>query len=830
MRRIGAISLLIAAILTMQAAVPGDANKLQAQAASMDSTHSNPAQSAESAAASITVLLNGQPAKLSTAPIMKQGSVYVPLRSLLTALGAEVDWDAATGDVTTTHNEQSITIRSGSDQAVVNGKPITLDRPPFQSGGITYVSVRWLNEAFGAAVKWQGSTRTVSVYYPDEQLPAVGSFEHLQSLLADASNRSPYSYIRANLLAMPTADAVMESTATANKTSTTSASTDAGGSDYSATNVQVEGVDEADVVKTDGTYIYQVNRQRILISSARPADQMKTIATLRYADGSFSPQELYVDEEHLIVIGSGSPSHLYPSTPMPMDGAAKKMIMPIMPAIQTTVAIIYDISDIASPREIRRLELEGSYLSSRKIGDSLYLISNKYLDVYGIIPYRNGQESGSSEIDESSYQPKFRDSAVHEQLTTIAYDDIRYFPGFIEPNYMLVAGVDLSSADEPMHVETFLGSGHNVYASTEHLYVAVTKIDQPEAAPAQTGEATEQESGQASDQTSNLVIIGTTAPYQQNTAIYKFSLHAGDVIYMAEGSVNGTILNQFSMDEHEGHFRIATTSGEQWGVNELKNNLYVLGDALQPVGKIEDIAPGERIYSVRFAGDRAYMVTFRTVDPLFVIDVANPSAPTILGELKIPGYSDYLHPYDENHIIGFGKDTIEVSQKDRNGNVVGVNAYYLGMKVALFDVTDVANPKELHKVNIGDRGTHSELLHNHKALLFDKEKNLLAFPVDLYEVPAGAQDHYGMPAYGTITYQGAYIYQLDPTNGFQLRGTITHMSEQELAKAGNYWYGDQRIQRILYIGDHLYTLSDAMIKANAMSDLQETGRLTLEAR
>lgn len=152
-------------------------------------------------------------------------------------------------------------------------------------------------------------------------------------------------------------------------------------------------------------------------------------------------------------------------------------------------------------------------------------------------------------------------------------------------------------------------------------------------------------------------------------------------------------------------------------------NVYILDEALKVAGRIEDIAPGERIYSVRFMGDRAYMVTFKQVDPLFAIDLKDPKAPKILGALNIPGYSDYLHPYDGNHIIGFGKDTVEK----------GSMAYYQGMKPAVFDVSDVAHPKEKFKEIIGGRGTESELLHNHKALLFDREKNLLAFPVTVME-------------------------------------------------------------------------------------------------
>lgn len=228
-------------------------------------------------------------------------------------------------------------------------------------------------------------------------------------------------------------------------------------------------------------------------------------------------------------------------------------------------------------------------------------------------------------------------------------------------------------------------------------------------------------------------------------------------------------------------------------------------------------------------GDRGYMVTFKTVDPLFVIDLKNPENPKILGSLKIPGYSDYLHPYDENHIIGFGKDTAEVAIKDSKGNVIDTAAYYQGMKIAIFDVSDVTNPVEMFTEKIGDRGTDSELLRNHKALLFSREKNLLALPVTVMEVNDKSPDpDTAIHQYGQFTFQGAYVYNIDLVGGFRLKGRITHLSDDDYLKAGSRWYGSEKnIERILYIGDTLYTLSKGMFKANALEDLKEKKSLNI---
>lgn len=296
--------------------------------------------------------------------------------------------------------------------------------------------------------------------------------------------------------------------------------------------------------------------------------------------------------------------------------------------------------------------------------------------------------------------PLYRDSTVHgESSRPVDLNKMIYDPEVVRANYLMVAGVDLERPEQEMDVTAFLGAGRTVYASSRHLYTAVTEYEagKPDAAA--------------------------------RTKIYKFALRDGKVVLTEEGEVPGRILNQFSMDEHDGWFRLATTTGEMWREDEhiSKNHLYVLDSSLRIKGKVEDMAPGERIYSVRFMGDRAYVVTYRNVDPLFVIDLADPENPHILGKLKIPGYSDYLHPYDENHLIGFGKETVVVEQKDAEGNIIGENALVQGMKISFFDITDVENPKEKFTEIIGDRGTESELLSNHKALLFDRDKTCWRF-------------------------------------------------------------------------------------------------------
>ena len=211
-------------------------------------------------------------------------------------------------------------------------------------------------------------------------------------------------------------------------------------------------------------------------------------------------------------------------------------------------------------------------------------------------------------------------------------------------------------------------------------------------------------------------------------------------------------------------------------------------------------------------GERAFMVTYRTVDPLFALDLSDPRHPKVLGELKIPGYSTYLHPYDENHLIGFGRDTEELTTIDSKGNVVSVRAVNRGLKLALFDISDMKNPKEKAVISIGDEYTDSELLHNPKALLFSKEKGFIAFPVRHY--------NYGYNSKEEEDFSGAHVYDISP-NGLKLRGVI---SQKELSKSNSrFRYYDDYIQRIIYIGDTFYSASGLGLQANDMKSLNYIG-------
>jgi len=554
-----------------------------------------------------------------------------------------------------------------------------------------------------------------------------------------------------------------------------------GSTDYSTTNIQVEGVDEADIVKSDGRYIYNFSKNRLVITDAYPIDDSEIVSKTELK--GIYPTEMFVEGDKLLLFGNYSREEVY------FQGA-----MPYRPYYYggNTIVQLYDVSDKADPKLEKEIEFDGRYLTSRLIGKNAYFVINSWPDYYPIM-----SEEGELIPQEENIIPRMVEDGVEKRIAVAT--DVLYIPPMPAESFVTIAALNLDS--EELEKETVAGSAESVFASQENIYISGRAWLAPETPVLKEVER---------------IIVGDV----EKTIINKFALDKGEIKFVGQGNVPGHILNQFSMDEYNGNFRIATTLGEVWRGPEIgeqsKNNLYVLDEEMNTIGKLEDLAPGEKIYSARFMGAKAYMVTFKKVDPLFVIDVSDPTNPRVLGKLKIPGYSDYLHPIDETHIIGIGKDTIESGYGDF--------AWYQGMKMAIFDVSDVANPKEMHKIVIGDRGTDSYALHGHKAFLYDKEKQLLVLPITLAEIPEEQkkplEDNMNSPSYGEPVFQGAFVYKVTLENGFEEKGRITHISEEEELKRG-YYYGDEySVKRSLYMENVLYTLSDKILKANDLTTLE----------
>ncbi|MDV2481322.1 hypothetical protein F8E02_04730 [Methanoculleus sp. Wushi-C6] len=537
--------------------------------------------------------------------------------------------------------------------------------------------------------------------------------------------------------------------------------------DYSTTNVQVQGVDEADFLKNDGKYIYLISGRTLAILEAFPPEDARIVSET-WIDGS--PKALFLEGDRLVVFATKTEEEMT---------AVRGSVTPVPIWRTVTHAYIYDIGDRRDPKRVGDVTFTGDYYDARMIGEYVYALTRESpLWVHDGIVLPEVRTGGAEPVVPDIYRPE-----------TPLQNYIFYTAG----------GFSIRNNTAAPDAETFLlGYDTTLFASRENLYLAYRNMG-----PAYTGPV----AGTPSEET------GT----RDRTIIHRFAIERGKIDYRTMGQVPGHLLNQFSLDEYGGNLRVATTV-EDWGWERSVryNNVYVLNSAMTVIGTLEHLAPDERIYAARFAGDRLYLVTFKQVDPLFVIDLSDPRRPGILGELKIPGYSDYLHPFGADHIIGVGKETSE--------NTWG-GVSVAGLKVALFDVSDVNNPIQVDSVVIGEAGTDSPALYDHKAFLFIEEKGLLVLPVsEIKRVENPGSRYPG--SYGTMTWQGAYVYSVSPEEGLNLTGTVTHR-ERETSYA---WNSPDAVQRSLFMDDTLYTVSARSIIMTGLDDGSRINEVLLPYR
>ena len=651
----------------------------------------------------------------------------------------------------------------------------------------------------------------------------LNNFFGISSILGGSSSGS--STQATNTLVERDVDVVSESVSFSSPSSGGGASGGSSGgggaSSYSTTNIQVGGVDEADLMKNDNEYIYSVAGNEVVIIKSYPPESMKVISRIDVAEVN----NLFINEDKLILI---APINKY----VRYDGVRCLGFSSCGGTYERSVKVyIYDVKDRENPKLENSYSIDGSYVNARMIDGTVYIISNNYVN---------------------SRDPRIPIYEINGQEFDISIDDIYYFEKYEESySFTSVSSIDSNNGDFKNKFY-LIGSSSEIYVSENNIYLTMneymdyndykTKVVKegiiPILPPPEQARIEEILNSNVSDykKIDSIGIIveayANTTDYdlfeelliesvmkvrkiiekeRQKTIIHKIEINKGEIKHKATGSVPGYVLNQFSMDESGDEFRIATTVRANWWWGNTRmnssNGLYVLDDDLELMGSVEDLASGETIYSTRFLGDRAYMVTFRQVDPLFVIDISNGNNPNVLGFLKITGVSEYLHPYDENHLIGIGR---EASETGRFG----------GLKISLFDVTDVTNPTEKAKLTIGDRGTTSEVFQDHKAFLFDKERNLLAFPVSLAEINETRYSEEGREiptwAWGTTVWRGMMIFYIDDDK-IRERAKIDHKWTDD----SYYRYNSlgRPIRRSLYMDNSFYTVSERMVKANQLSAL-----------
>ena len=613
-----------------------------------------------------------------------------------------------------------------------------------------------------------------------------------------------------------------------------------GGSDYSTTNVQIAGVDEGDIIKTDGKYIYTVSGQEVVITDAYPADDASIVSRIKF---NSNPSGIYINGDKLAVYGQNY--NIYGNEDYESSLLRKRINS------NYTFLKVFDISDKENPKEERNFDFEGNFVNSRMIGDYVYFITANYSYYYDDeIPVplimENGKVLNNNDI-------------ACQNCWNVYYFDIPYR----SHNFTSVTAINISDSEEKIKNETYLldGNQNNMFVSQDNIYITYNKyvseeelvwnvvkeIILPKLSEKNRERIEEIENTKSyilSSQEKIIKIMMIISSFGESltedeqakltkeleakvkqkyediskelekTVIHKIAINKGDLQYKTAGEVPGVVLNQFSMDEDNGYFRIATTKNRRWSTfgesSESYNNIYVLDENMKIVGSVEKLAKGEKIYSVRFMQNRAYLVTFKQIDPLFVIDLEDPTNPKVLGELKIPGFSNYLHPYDETTLIGLGKDS---------GN------WDAGLKLSLFDVSDVKNPKEIDNYVFENGRGDSIALRDHKAFLFSKEKNLLVIPVNLEEERT-IEDADGMKGVEKVIneyFNGAAVFYIDK-KGFILKGKVDHSDGNS---NNNYGYNSDAVKRSLYIENILYTLSDKYLKMNDLSDIEEVNSLEL---
>jgi len=711
---------------------------------------------------------------------------------------------------------------------------------------------------------------TLAFYFKDdassgsENLRKFSSQEELVSYINEAAkSKSSYTGRGSALFADSGGALTSESAAGASNSGSSSGSGAIAGSDYSGTNLQVIGVDEPDTVKNDGKYIYTVNQNKVTIVEAYPADSMKIVSELEfdnYVNGIFveNDQLIVIESSYGYYFGGGldvispSTSVVSPETSVvfaesnelindvsasndPQYGAGSSGTYGINPGpIKSAVNIhVYDISGklISNPNLLETFSVEGNYNAARLIDGNVYVISNKYIDYSNpVVPFfEAGGDVKSASVSQIYYPSYYESNLMFTSVMAIDVSSLKYKADVFITGYNSVIYVSKNSiylvspktydyskvqVDDNLRIVSRFLSGEpkaeveKILGSNDEYYVKSNKINlivQNYFNKLSTDEKKEFEESLAK---ANQDYYGELSKKYEKTLIYKIEIDGLKINYKDVSEVPGYVLNQFSMDEFEGNFRIATTTGNIFGNGVSLNHLYVLNSDLEIIGQVEDIAPGERIYSARFLEDKAYMVTFRQVDPLYVIDLSNPKSPEILGFLKVTGFSNYLHPIGNNLLLGIGREaTLEGRQQ--------------GLKISTFDVSDFENPKEVDSYVVEATGSYSQAEYEHKAVLFDDKRDLLVIPVS-YSQQLGDKWEY---------WQGAYVFTVTD-NDISLKGKIDHKLDSQYrdGRIGYdvfYGYSYGYISRSLFIEDFLYTISNSLIKANAISDLKEISEVKL---
>ncbi|MFO7563257.1 MAG: beta-propeller domain-containing protein [Enhygromyxa sp.] len=613
-----------------------------------------------------------------------------------------------------------------------------------------------------------------------------------------------------------------------------------GASEFSGTNVQVDEVDEADFVKNDGSYLYILGDGDFRVIDAWPAASAHEISRFPLEG---TPKRMYVHADTAVIYSSLDAWDLpVPYDPWHWGGGGYHRECTYGYDCDFTgdgrplQITVLDISDRANPRRTRELVFNGSYLNSRRVGMDVHTAAVfPEINIEGLSYWPEelpAERCGLAELgftlDEvtelfeqlrranlelieetpvSELLPWVRDTQygegkgfaqVHTSEGPLSSCDEIYISqtgdarGFLSLVSFAIGEIAPVGQMAPVAATTMMSRPGAVYGSKDAFYVAVRHQRDPQ----------------------GIWFGGLEEGVNDATSVHKFALFHGSARseYAASGVVKGRVLNQFAMDEHKGAFRIATTVGRlpSPDVYSTISILQELGTRMMEVGRIDHLAPTEDIRSARFRGEVGFVVTFKKTDPLFVLDLADPYAPSVEGELKIPGYSTYMHVMDEDHLLTMGYDAEEH----------GDFAYFQGLQLQIIDVADLANPELIHKEVIGTRGSTSEAATNHLGFTYFKARDLLAIPMTICEGEGGG-GQYG----DLMTFSGLLVYRVTADGGFTLLGGVPHeepeTEETRTGKCVNWWTrSNSKVKRSVFMEDWVFSIAPDLVNVAHIDDLE----------
>ncbi len=559
------------------------------------------------------------------------------------------------------------------------------------------------------------------------------------------------------------------------------------GVDFSTTNVQEAGVDEPDLVKSDGSYLYVVRQDRLLAVDVR-ADRPRLVGSLALTEG-WSHVLLLHGSRLFVLSQGGGPS------PLPIGGGTGVARSEIAPYAQQTVLTEIDATRPSALTTVRSLVLDANYLSARLVGATARIVTVSAMPGSLRFPppadgtaaaqeaaqARNRKLVASSRI--GTWLPRYAVRGKRGQTlsrnTLVSCRDVRRPTTYSGTGLLTVLTIDLRKGLAPVDSEAVLADGQTVYASQNSLYVATQRWL---AQPVQTN----------------------GNPPRMTTSIHRFDI--SDPLrthYRSSGAVSGYVLNQWALSEYKNVLRVASTEeptwwnpGPQQESESFVTTLHERAGTLERLGRVGGLGKGERVYSVRFDQDRAYVVTFRQVDPLYTLDLADAAKPVVLGELKIAGYSAYLHPLGGDLLLGVGQDA---SSEGRT----------LGTQLSVFDVSDLRRPTRLHRLTLGPGA--SDVEWDHHAFLWWPRERLTVLPVNEYALKEG----------GPAPFTGAIGFRITRAGVIEELGRITHRPQN--GGSANPRVGSMPIRRSLIVSSTLYTVSDAGVQATNLQSFDDGG-------